>query len=352
MNVSRRLVSRRLVAMLVVGFVLAGASAFAQTQKLRVKLGPANIYERPRTSSDVVMVAAEGTILEVLTREDTWFWVYLPRDGNGQRRAGYIASYLVELISPTGPDAMPRSGMSALAQRPPVVKPSRPPGDRTSRYLIGINQGTQTAGTAFGDTVSFPQYDESVHASATYATPKSSGFDATLGFRLSPRFGVAVAFWRSTPSATASLTASVPRFTEYNSPRLTSGATGVNRLERDGHLQLTWFVPLSNRAELAIFGGPSLFYVKQSLVQTFSWPENFPYDTVTISRYNTIANARTTIGVNAGADVTIMVWRYFGVGVGGRYARGSMTMPSADGTGTVTLQVGGPQISAGLRMRF
>ena len=88
MNVSRRPATWRLVAMLVVGLALTATGALAQTQKLRVKLGPANIYERPRTSSDVVMVAPEGTILDVLGREDTWYWVLLPPDGNGQRRAG------------------------------------------------------------------------------------------------------------------------------------------------------------------------------------------------------------------------------------------------------------------------
>ncbi len=354
MNVSRRPAIWRLVAMLVVVLLLAVPGAFAQdTQRLRVKLGPANVYERPRTSADVLMVAQEGTIFDVLNREGTWYWVLLPPDGNGMRRGGYIAVYLVDLISPKGPDVLPRTGLPALSVKPPVAKSVAPVGDRMKRYLVGIGGGGQSASTAFADTVTFPIYDESAHYQAYYATRKASALDATLGLRLGKRFVLGVAFWHSTSLPTAAVAAVIPHPFSYNTPRPASAfGLAVGRTENDGHLQLTWLLPLSAQVDLSIFGGPSLFYVRQNLVSgDLTLRESYPYDTVGISGFHTSTKSKATIGANAGADVTVMVWRYIGVGVSGRYARGSMTMASAD-SGTVKMQVGGVQVSGGLRVRF
>ena len=257
----------------------------------------------------------------------------------------------MDLISPKGPDAVPRSSSQPLTTRPPAAKamPSEP---RTPRYLLGIGGGGQTASAAFADNVAFPLYDETGHYQATYSTPNGSALDATLGLRFGQRFVLAVAFWHTTRVPSATITAVVPHPFSYNTPRLTS-ATGVavNRVENDGHLQLTWLIPLSPRADLSIFAGPSLFYVRQDLVSALALRESFPYDTVGISGINTVRKSKATIGGNVGADVTVMVWRYFGVGASGRYARGSLKMPSAD-SGTMDVLVGGAQVSGGLRMRF
>ncbi len=353
MNVSRRLGAWRLVAMLVVGCALIATGAFAQTQRLRVKIGPANVYERPRTDSDVFMVAPEGTVLDVLGREGEWYWVLLPADGNGQRRAGYVAVYLVELISPKGPDVVPRT-QPGLATKPPVPKPSGATGNHAARVFAGIGFGGQAAITPYGDSGSFAYpTDSTTQYTATYTSSRASAFDATAGIRLSSRFGIGVGFWQSTSPATASVSASVPHPFDYTAAsRATSGAAGVTRLERDGHVQLTVFMPLSRRAELAIFGGPSIFYVRQDMVYSLAFNEVYPFIAAPISKYYWDTKARRAFGGNVGADLTIMVWRYFGVGIGGRYARGSLTMPSGDGTRTIKLQVGGPQIGGGLRMRF
>lgn len=353
MKVSRRPATWRLAATLVVVLLLAAPGAFAQTQKLRVKLGPANIYERPRTSSDIVMVAQEGTVLDVLNREETWYWVLLPPDGNGQRRSGYIAAYLVELISPKGPDVLPRTGQSGLAAKPPLGKSAPSVSWNMARYFVGIGGGGQSAPGAFADNVGFLIYDENAQYQTYYAPRKASALDATLGMRLTPHFILAVAFWHSTSLPNASISAVIPHPFSYNTPRPTSAAgLSVGRTENDGHLQLTWLMPLSSRVDLSIFGGPSLFYVRQNLVSgDLTLRESYPYDTVAISSFRTATKSKATIGANAGMDLTVIVWRNLGVGVGGRYARGSTTVASAD-SGTVKMQLGGVQVSGGLRMRF
>jgi len=351
MNVWRRPATWRLAATLVVVLLLGVPGAFGQTQKLRVKLGPANVYERPRTSSDVIMVAQEGTVFDLLSREDTWYWVLLPPDGNGQRRSGYIAMYLVELISPKGPDVLPRT-TPALAVKPPAAKTSARAGARETRYLASIGFGGQSVSPAFADSVSYPQYDETASFNAYYSIPRTSAVDATLGLRLGRRFVLGAAFWHSSSSPSADVAAVIPSWLAYNRPRPASASRDVGRTENDGHLQLTWLLPLARGVDLSIFGGPSLFYVRQELIAApLTLRESYPFDTVDITPATTVTKSRAAIGANAGVDVTVMVWRYFGVGFSGRYARAWMTLASAD-TGGIDMRVGGVQLSGGLRMRF
>ena len=353
MNVWRRPATWRLTATLAVVLLLAVPGAFAQTQKLRVKMGPANVYERPRTSADVVMVAAEGTIFDVLKREDTWYWVLLPPDGNGQRRSGYIAMYLVELISPKGPDVVPRTAAPALTVKPPDAKASAgPAGQQATRYFAGIGGGGQSLSPAFFDYVSYTQYDEAANFNSHYAIPRTSALDATLGLRVSQRFVLAAAFWHSSASPSANIAAQIPSWLAYGILRPSSTTRVVGRTENDGHLQMTWLMPLSGHVDLSLFGGPSLFYVRQELVSApLTLQESYPFDTVGIAANTTVTKSRAAIGLNAGADVTVMVWRYFGVGFGGRYTRAWMSMSSA-ATGPIDMRVGGVQVSGGLRVRF
>jgi hypothetical protein len=355
MNVSRRLLIWRLVAMVMVVLALAAGTAIAQTEQVRVKFGPANVYERPRTSSDVILVAKDGMLLDVLKREDTWYWVVLPPDANGTRRDGYIAAYLVERVGRPG---VVEAGIAgAPAAHPPVPVATRP--DKASstaaglpRYFVGIGGGAQTASQAFSDSVVFPLYDESGQYHASYATGKSSALDATIGVRLAPHFVLAVALWRSTSLPAATIGASVPHPFTYNTPRAaTAEGFVVGRAEDDGHLQVTWLVPVARRVDVAIFGGPSLFYLRQDVISGLSFRETYPYDTVAIAGFQTARRSKMGIGGHAGVDVTVMALRYIGVGVSARYARGSLTLPAAD-SGSIDVQVGGAQVSGGLRLRF
>jgi hypothetical protein len=348
MSRSRRLAGWRLAAIAAIVSALTAGTVFAQTMQVRVKVGPANIYDKQRTSSDVVMTVTEGAVLDVLNRDRAWYWVLLPADGNGVRRGGYIPSYLVELVTAKGravPDLAPQPLPRGL--RPPTTAPVRVP-----HYFFGLGGGGQSASPLFADSSSYPLYDETGQYQATYTTARASALDATVGLRLSPTFVLGVALWRSTSVPTAALTAIVPHPFSYDTPRLTTADDlVVGRSENDGHLQLTWLVPVGRHSDLSIFAGPSLFYLRQDVVSSLSFRETYPYDTVSVSAFQVQRRAKVGFGANAGADLTIMVWRFIGVGVGGRYARGSVTMPGATAD-SVKVKVGGAQVSGGVRIRF
>lgn len=342
MNVSWRPVRWRLVAGLVVVWSLCAAAASAQT--VRVKIGPANVYERPRASSDVVTSVPEGTVLEVLQREGPWYWVLLPRDAHGTQRSGYVPAYVVERVGDKGLFEPGVVGMPSVESRP-----EQRAAWSATRFVAAIGWGEQFGGSDFSDHVTFVN-QLAGWFDAKYSVPNASGFDASFGVRIGPQFVINFAYWRSSGMASASVEA----WASNSTRTAQAGGLVVDREENDGHLQLTFLLPIGRRVDLAIFGGPSLFYLKQDLIQQLDFgASEFSSGELTINRTprKTVRQSKAVIGVNVGADLTVMVWRFLGVGVGGRYARGSMDLASA-GSGAVSVDVGGLQMSGGLRFRF
>jgi hypothetical protein len=353
MSQSWRPVRWRLVALLTFVTSLAATTTFAgqaRPEQVRVKSASATVYERPRLSSEVVVTVQQGTVLEVLQREGDWYWVVLPADANGTRRTGYVTSSAVERVGDT---RVPEPGIVGLpSQAAPPVSMTKAVTPEPPRFYVGVSAGWQFGVPDFSDHVDFTLYQAAGSFDARYANGSGNAFEATVGVRLAPQLVLAFALWRSTGSSTVSATASVPHPLNYNQPR-TATASGlpVNREENDGHLQLTYVAPLSPRIELAVFGGPSVFYLRQDLINAFTYRDVYPYDTVAIEGYETTTKSKAVIGINIGADLTVMVWRFAGVGVGVRYARSSMNLPSA-GEGSIPVDVGGTQVSAGVRLRF
>ncbi len=380
MNVWRRLVNRafgarattapaitRVAAMLFVVAMLGAGTVWADVDQIRVKVGPANVYQRPETGADVLAVVPEGTILEVLKRDGDWYWVMLPRDAYGTRRGGYIAAYLVEPIARKGtaepaaappPPSMPGARPFPSDAQPAPRRPKSTPDPRaaTGRYLVSVGGGAQSSSRAFADTAWFPMNDETTTYHAFYSTPRASALDASIGLRLASSFVFGIAYWRSSPIPAASITASVPHPLAYNSPRPASASgVGSTRAENDFHFQLTWLMPVTRRADLSIFGGPSVFFLRQDLVtlDAQSFRDAYPFDTVSMTgTFHSVRRSRAALGANAGFDVTVMVWRYIGVGATARYAYGSTNLPTVMDGYTTTVKLGGVQGSGGVRVRF
>jgi hypothetical protein len=316
-----------------------------------VKVGPANVYERPRTSSDVIMVAPEGAVLDVLKREGAWYWVYLPADPNGVRRAGYVAAYLVELVDKSSVEP----GIPAPPGRemiPPGIKRPTTPGLRKARYFFTLGVGGQFGAKSFADRESFSLYQGTGHFETAYNTPQAVGIDLGAAVRLGDTFALGADFWHATVPQNDHLTATVPYpFYPGRYRPLAVDIGGTSRTETDLHMRVAALVPIGRRADLALFVGPSLFSIHQDFVTALRLREAYPYDTVFLDGVDTQPQSKVTFGGNAGFDLTVKIWRFMGVGVTARYAFGTARFASPGG-GTDKVQVGGTQASAGLRVRF
>ena len=70
---------------------------------LRVVSGSAAVTTRPALKANVVAAVPPDTVLELLDSEQGWFWVLLPPDAHGTRRAGWISAGEVEVLTGTPP---------------------------------------------------------------------------------------------------------------------------------------------------------------------------------------------------------------------------------------------------------
>jgi peptidoglycan-associated lipoprotein len=134
MRVSRWLA---ILAALLVGLpaVPAGAqSPAAVPAMVRVVKTTAILRWFPHTPDEVIGTAEDGTTLDVLGREQGWYWIMTTRDANGSRRGGWIAAGDVEPYVEE-PAASAQEGAPApAAAAPPAETPApRPPQPNVAR---------------------------------------------------------------------------------------------------------------------------------------------------------------------------------------------------------------------------
>jgi len=81
--------------------LLAHASFAQRALSVRVIVPAAEIREGADGRSAVTMTAFSGAVFEVLDKVGDWYWVVLPADSHGTRRAGWITAQSVEIVAGT-----------------------------------------------------------------------------------------------------------------------------------------------------------------------------------------------------------------------------------------------------------
>lgn len=218
--------------------------------------------------------------------------------------------------------------------------------------FIAINGGYQATTTEFADSVTFTRDQETGSTRASYPIDAGALFDVGGGVRLWRRFGVGLAVSRFTRDGTAGTTSSVPHPLFLQQHRDVSGdADGIDREETAVHVQALFMLPLTGRLQIALMGGPSFWQVNQSMVSDVNYSETYPYDTATFTGVDTTRVTARKSGFNAGADVRWMFTRAVGAGAFVRFTRATVDLEPAAGR-TVTVDAGGAQVGAGLRIGF
>jgi hypothetical protein len=122
---------------------------------------------------------------------------------------------------------------------------------------------------------------------------------------------------------------------------VTVSQSNIHRTENGVHLKAVWFIPLSDKLDVAFSAGPSFISVSQELVSG-DVVANTQNIAVTTSK-----ESGTAKGVNVGFDGTYLFRPQFGVGLTIQYAGGSVDLPSVS-----SVKAGGFQIGIGARVRF
>lgn len=204
------------------------------------------------------------------------------------------------------------------------------------------------AGTGFSDEVHPIDFAEPGTVDTSYHVGFAPGFDAGGGVRVWRRLAVGVDVSRVSRANSADVTAQVPHPLQFNKPRSVAGtASDLDRAELGVHVLLSWVVPLSDRWQVAVSGGPSWITVDQDLVTDVTVNQTYPFDTATFAGVVTQKVSKGHLGANAGVEAAFLMTPRVGLAFGARYSHAHVPL-----TASASTDAGGAHVTAGLRLRF
>ena len=105
-------------------------------------------------------------------------------------------------------------------------------------------------------------------------------------------------------------------------------------------------MPVGKKMSVVVFGGPSFFTVKQSVVTAIQFQDAYPYDEATFTGATVATEEESKTGFNAGADVAYYFTKNVGVGGIVRFSAAKTTFSLGD------VDAGGALVGGGVRLRF
>jgi hypothetical protein len=225
----------------------------------------------------------------------------------------------------------------------------------TDRGYINFSTGVESGSSTLTDTRNYTLYDEPASTTTTTEIGGGNIIDFSGGVRVYRNLSVGGAWHMQNNKQDVAITGTVPNPIFFNQPRqLNATATELQRKELAGHLQFGWLVPVSEKFDVLVFGGPSWFRLEQEVVSDVTVAERgLPFTEVVVQP--TITNRKkSVVGYNIGADATYIIWQNDRVrlGAGGflRFTGASTTVLLM--TTEAETDLGGAQFGFGLRFRF
>lgn len=222
----------------------------------------------------------------------------------------------------------------------------------TDRGWIHVSGVYPVQQITFTDTVTFTESFETGTTVTPYTVGGTPGVDVMGGVRLWQYLGVGAGVTQSSQTgvSTTSTTRS-PHPLYFNRHRTVTGASPTDRTETQVNIHAMVVVPAGRRVRVTLFGGPTLFQVKQELVTSVSKTDAYPFNTATFQSYSKQSQSVSSVGFNAGADVAVYFSDHVGVGGMVRYSVGTADFITVDGD-TLSTDVGGLHVGGGLRLKF
>lgn len=225
--------------------------------------------------------------------------------------------------------------------------------DLKGRFSLHANGGFQSGTDTARRTFVFRAYGEDARFDETHETQDGTLLDLGGSIQIWEQLRVGASYSQLTKADSTRLTGTVPHPTAINLPRTIDPQTlSMAHDEKATHLYVAWVVPINDKLDVAVLGGPSFFSLTQGIVTGVSIREvsGPPWPQVAVDGVTTGEFKKNAIGVHVGADVSYMVTPNFGLGGFLRFAQGSIDVPSLGDERP--LNVGGIQAGGGVRVRF
>ena len=331
------------LALVVIACALPGWAAAAAAQGLgtsRVASVTATIYARCDPASPARTVLERGAAVTIDGVNEGWVTVHVAGGEQGcMRRAD---------LEPT--PAVDRA-IEAKRARDLAYARGTPPPRATQAFaaehvIVSVNASYLSASHTFDDTRTFDANAEQASFTTDYDVEARVGVDAGAFVRVWRNLAVGGAFTTHKDDRELAITGSIPHPLLFNHPRSVEGTAPGTREETAIHLEVAYIVPVNRHLQVVVFGGPSFFTVKQSVVTAITFDEEYPYDVATFTSADVDTEKEQKTGFNVGADVGYYFTKNVGVGGIVRFSQTKVTFSLGE------VDAGGAMVGGGLRLRF
>lgn len=215
----------------------------------------------------------------------------------------------------------------------------------TDKGFVNVNVGFQAGSQDFTVATPFEIYGEEGTVTSTMETKVGGFFEVAAGYKVWRNLALGLGYSVGSGSSDASLNATVPDPLVFDSLRsVTASASDITHREQAIHITGTWMIPVTDKVDVGIAFGPTIFNVSQDVPNGVEVTEPGP----SITRVNVEDIGETAVGFHLGVDVTYLVTPRIGIGGLARFTRGSVDVENASDS----LKAGGFQIGVGARYRF
>lgn len=215
----------------------------------------------------------------------------------------------------------------------------------TDKAFVNVTFGAQTGKHTVSTSSTFDLYEEQGTVDSSQRVGGGGFFDMSGGYRVRKNLAAGIGYSWAGSKDDAAINALVPHPDVTDQLRAVSAtAPGMKHSEPALHFFAAYMVPVTDKIDVGVSAGPSIFFVSQDLPTALSVSEPGP----TVTQVTTEKSSKTSVGLNIGVDVAYMVTKLWGVGGLMRYTWGSVDLDNA----TDSLTVGGFQIGVGARLRF
>ncbi len=234
----------------------------------------------------------------------------------------------------------------------------------SDRIVARLDAGWRPASRTFASARVFTTNLELGQFKTDYEIKGGGVFDSGISFRLWRNLAVGLDVSRFRSVHDGGITSDLPHPFFFDLPRTTSGSVGgLVREEFDIHIRALWMVQIVEGLVVSVSVGPSLINAQQDIVTSVEHIElGFPFSEIEFVGHNATRQSTTTAGYNGGIDVdafflhripflrNLSALEHVGLGLLIRYVRGSVNLEVEDQR--IELDLGGLQITSGLRVRF
>ena len=227
------------------------------------------------------------------------------------------------------------------------------PAATVGRGFFSVYMGAQSGDGASTQGGTFSIYEEQGTFGAKQSYDGAGLLSIGGGVRVMGHLAVGAAFSRMSDDQAGTVTVSAPHPLVFATLRTAALAqSGLKHEETAFHLQALYVVPVGEKFELVVGGGPSFISVKHDFVSGAGFAEtSAPYSNINITNVKVTRADKTATGFNVGAEATFFLTRNIGVGGFARWAGAKAHLDTGAGR-TEAVDLGGPQIGAGVRGRF